>query len=188
MSGKLKKTIKTIRTIELLITSAFHLQGGGGVDGAISAAGGVNLQKDREALPEVSLGVRCPTGRAVIVGPNSYGDLKTSFVIHAVGPNYLVYGSEDGLAQGDELLSSAYKSSLDLGENAKLEGIAFSLLSAGIFRGAKTVEQVLATGVQAICNFDGYKELKDVYMCAFNEKEAGALVAVAIKLGLQEIV
>ena len=158
------------------------------MDGAISAAGGVNLQKDREALPEVSLGVRCPTGRAVIVGPNSYGDLKTSFVIHAVGPNYLVYDSEDGLAQGDELLSSAYKSSLDLGENAKLEGIAFSLLSAGIFRGAKTVEQVLATGVQAICKFDGYKELKDVYMCAFNEKEAGALVAVAIKLGLQEIV
>lgn len=161
--------------------------GGGGVDGAISAAGGSNLQKDREALPEVSPGVRCPTGKAVITGPNSYGELRTSHVIHAVGPNYMFFDSEEGIADGDELLSSAYTSSLNCGKDAKLEAIAFSLLSAGVFRGPKSVEEVLTIGMQSISSFDGYEELKDVYMCAFNQKEADALVSVANKLGLREI-
>jgi O-acetyl-ADP-ribose deacetylase (regulator of RNase III) len=162
--------------------------GGGGVDGAISAAGGIYLQNDREALPEVSPGVRCPTGKAVITGPNSYGELRTSHVIHAVGPNYMFYHSEDGLAEGDELLSSAYTSSLECGKDSKLEAIAFSLLSAGVFRGSRSVDEVLTIGVQSICNFDGYEELKDVFMCAFNQKEADALIGVANKLGLEEIV
>jgi O-acetyl-ADP-ribose deacetylase (regulator of RNase III) len=161
--------------------------GGGGVDGAISAAGGINLYNDREALPEVSPGVRCPTGKAVITGPNSYGELRTSHVIHAVGPNYLVYNSDEGIAEGDALLSSAYTSSLDRGKDAKLEAIAFSLLSAGVFRGSKSVEEVLTIGMKSIIDFDGYPELKDVYMCAFNQKEADALIGVANKLGLEEI-
>lgn len=156
--------------------------GGGGVDGAISAAGGINLQNDREALPEVSPGVRCRTGKAVITGPNLYGELRTSHVIHAVGPNYMFYHSEDGLAEGDELLSSAYTSSLECGKDSKLEAIAFSLLSAGVFRGSPS------GGVQSICNFDGYEELKDVFVCAFNQKEDDALIGVANKLGLEEIV
>ena len=55
--------------------------GGGGVDGAISAAGGPNLMHDRLRLPFVAddgpscRGVRCPTGAAVITGPGEYGDL-----------------------------------------------------------------------------------------------------------------
>ncbi|KAL3779968.1 hypothetical protein ACHAWO_008886 [Cyclotella atomus] len=162
--------------------------GGGGVDGAISAAGGANLYNDREALPEVRPGVRCPTGKAVITGPNSYGDLRTSHVIHAVGPNYLFYDTDEGIAEGDALLSSAYTASLDCGKDAKLEAIAFSLLSAGVFRGSKSVDEVLTIGIQSIIDFDGYQELKDVYMCAFNQKEADALVGVANKLGLDEIV
>jgi O-acetyl-ADP-ribose deacetylase (regulator of RNase III) len=159
--------------------------GGGGVDGAISAAGGMNLQKDREALPEVYPGVRCPTGQAVITGPNSYGELNTGHIIHAVGPNYLCFDTEEEIAEGDELLSSAYTCSLQQGREAKLEAIAFSLLSAGVFRGSKTVDEVLTIGMEAICKFDGYEELKNVYMCAFNQNEADALVGVATNLGLE---
>ena len=70
--------------------------GGGGVDGAISEAGGEALYRDRLALPIITQleggrgggGVRCPTGRAVVTGPNQYGKLQTPYVIHAVGPNY----------------------------------------------------------------------------------------------------
>lgn len=67
--------------------------GGGGVDGAISTAGGDRLLNDRRALPSIrghGREVRCRTGDAVITGPNQYGRLLTPFVIHAVGPNYSV--------------------------------------------------------------------------------------------------
>ena len=82
--------------------------GGGGVDGAISDAGGTNLMMDRLALP-VAGGedIRCPTGRAVITGPNSYGKLHVPYVIHAVGPNYLQFTTNGDLSEGDKLLSSA---------------------------------------------------------------------------------
>jgi basic membrane lipoprotein Med (substrate-binding protein (PBP1-ABC) superfamily) len=39
--------------------------------------------------------------------------------------------------------------------------------------------------MEAICKFDGYEELKNVYMCAFNQNEADALVGVATNLGLE---
>lgn len=160
--------------------------GGGGVDGTISAAGGTNLQRDREALPEVSPGVRCPTGEAVLTGPNCYDKLRVSHVIHAVGPNYLVYQTEEGMIEGDKLLYSAYTRSLECARAAKLEAIAFSLLSAGVFRGPKSIIEVLTIGMQSICNFDGYEELKDVHMYAFNEREADALIGIAEEFGLTE--
>ena len=61
---------------------------------------------------------------------------------------------------------------------------AFFLL--GVFRGAKTLEQVLAIGMLAICSFEGYKELKNVFVCAFTDEEAYALVSVAKKIGLEQ--
>jgi hypothetical protein len=55
--------------------------GGGGVDGAISSAGGEDLYQARRALPELnSRGLRCKTGDAKItIG----GDLNARFCIHA---------------------------------------------------------------------------------------------------------
>src|SRR6056300_1029100 len=72
--------------------------GGGGVDGAISDAGGPNLLQDRINLPLLSEGVRCKTGSAVITGPNDYDELNVPYVIHAVGPNYMQYDTEDEMA------------------------------------------------------------------------------------------
>jgi O-acetyl-ADP-ribose deacetylase (regulator of RNase III) len=42
--------------------------GGGGVDGAIHSAAGPELYAACYAVPEVTRGVRCPTGSAVITG------------------------------------------------------------------------------------------------------------------------
>merc|ERR1719193_167112 len=61
--------------------------GGGGVDGAISSAGGRALYEARSKLPLVDGkgAVRCPTGEArLTIG----GNLKANYCIHAVGPNY----------------------------------------------------------------------------------------------------
>jgi len=153
--------------------------GGGGVDGAIGNAGGAALLVDRENLPEVKPGVRCPTGRAVMTGPGSYGSLEVPFVIHAVGPNYMDYVREDELSLGDQLLSSAYVSSMECGKSANLEAIAFCLLSAGVFRGSRSVKKLLEIGLEAIVGFKGYEGLKEVCVCGYTPKELKTLVALA---------
>jgi len=61
--------------------------GGGGVDGAINAAGGAVLKRAREMLPEVSPGVRIATGSAAVTTAGA-GSLKVGHVIHAVGPDF----------------------------------------------------------------------------------------------------
>jgi O-acetyl-ADP-ribose deacetylase (regulator of RNase III) len=99
--------------------------GGGGVDGAINNAGGKNLWKDREELPVVQIRtaddgtrrrrrssdsdsassaveIRCPTGSAVITGPNNYGSLKVPYVIHAVGPIYFQFPDNNNNNDDDD--------------------------------------------------------------------------------------
>ena len=133
-------------------------------------------QEDRKALPEVRPGVRCPTGSAVITGPNSYGKLNTPYVIHAVGPDFQKTGHE-----GDKLLTSAYMKSLECAKSAKLEAVAFnSLLSSGI-----SVKGVLKIGLAAILKFSSYAELKEVHMCALTKEEANDLIELAGEMGLE---
>jgi len=162
--------------------------GGGGVDGCISDAGGRTLRKHRLALPileesEESKGVRCPTGQAKITGPGRYGSLGVEYVIHAVGPEYAMrYGNE---AQNEEdevddgLLRSAYWESMMRAKEQRLEAVAFSLLSAGIFRGSRSLEAVLRIGMEAICDFGGYEELKEVHLFGFTDNEIVTLQQIA---------
>jgi O-acetyl-ADP-ribose deacetylase (regulator of RNase III) len=155
--------------------------GGGGVDGAITAAGGENLHKDRLALKVGANRVRCPTGQARLTGPNDYDELSVNHVIHAVGPAYFAY---DTPQEGDALLASAYRSSLDCAHQAKLEGVAFSLLSAGIYRGSQSREHVLRIGMESICDWVAMKKeeeltLNDIVMCGFNAAEVDTLVVIA---------
>jgi len=95
------------------------LAGGGGVDGAIHRAGGPSIMSELKAKYK-----GCPTGSAVITGG---GNLKAKYVIHAVGPRY----SES--AKDAELLSSAYRKSLELCTQNKISSIAFPSISTGIY-------------------------------------------------------
>ena len=80
-----------------------RLAGGGGVDGAIHRAGGPAIM---EACREIG---GCPTGTAVIT---TAGRLNARYVIHTVGPVY-----RDGTQGEPELLSGAYRSSLQLADS-----------------------------------------------------------------------
>ncbi len=95
------------------------LRGGGGVDGAIHRAGGGAIMKECRAIGH------CPTGRAVIT---TAGNLKARRVIHTVGPVYRGGGKGEA-----ELLKSAYRASLALALENKLESVAFPAISAGIY-------------------------------------------------------
>ena len=148
--------------------------GGGGVDGAISSAGGPSLFSARKALPIVaSPRVRIPVGEArCTIG----GDLNATWCIHAVGPDYRT--EETTLRECDVLLKSAYLSSIKIAKEKKLNTIGFSLLSAGIFRGERTVEEVLRIGVETICEFGGYKELNEVHLVGYTFKEMNVLMSL----------
>jgi O-acetyl-ADP-ribose deacetylase (regulator of RNase III) len=95
------------------------LAGGGGVDGAIHRAGGPLIMAELKSKYK-----GCPTGSAVITGG---GNLKAKFVIHAVGPRY------SGSSKDPELLSSAYRKSLELCTQNKIASIAFPSISTGVY-------------------------------------------------------
>jgi O-acetyl-ADP-ribose deacetylase (regulator of RNase III) len=176
--------------------------GGGGVDGAISTAGGEKLFSDRKALPLIqdedeeddygnrteteTVGlIRCHTGDAKMTGPNSYGSIGCKYVIHAVGPAYFSYPT---IEEPDTLLRSAYQQSLERAREVKLEAVAFSLLSAGVFRGSRSRRNVLGIGVESICGFDyrEYPELEEVHMFAFSPIELNMLLQVVDEMGLTQ--
>jgi O-acetyl-ADP-ribose deacetylase (regulator of RNase III) len=152
---------------------------GGGVDGAISDAGGHTLAADRERLPQVAPGCRCPTGQAKLTGPGRYGRLHVPYVIHAVGPAYFAYETHE---EADKLLQSAYCETLELCRASPIQHVAFSLLSAGVFRGDRDLKSVLRLGVSGIRDWvDGLKDvggLQSVTLCAFSPREIDVLLSV----------
>eukprot|EP00928_Gymnodinium_smaydae_P049625 TRINITY_DN33325_c0_g1_i1.p1 TRINITY_DN33325_c0_g1~~TRINITY_DN33325_c0_g1_i1.p1 ORF type:complete len:447 (+),score=136.78 TRINITY_DN33325_c0_g1_i1:66-1343(+) len=145
--------------------------GGGGVDGAITQAGGRALAAAREALPELESGVRCRTGDAKLtVG----GDLKASYCIHAVGPNYMFGNS---LEESDAQLRGAYTAAMSCAREQQLATVAFSLISAGIFRGSRSLTEVLSIGVEAI-QASAYEGLQEVHLVGFQDREIAELTDI----------
>jgi O-acetyl-ADP-ribose deacetylase (regulator of RNase III) len=111
-----------------------RLAGGGGVDGAIHRAGGpAILEETRRRYP-----TGCPTGSAVI---SSGGLLRAKYVIHAVGPVW------SGGGRGEaELLSSAYRTSLDLAAEHACSSVALPALSTGAYRYPLDAAAAVAVG------------------------------------------
>lgn len=161
----------------------------GGVDKAIQEMGGARLKRDRFRLSiffqedpnngEI-LTVRCPLGKARIVGPKQYGALRVPYVIHAVGPDYRYCDTEADVVRADQHLRTAYKNALICAQGTPINQIAFSLLSAGVFRGSKSLSEILEISVGAIYNWSSSNAsksvgLKDIVLVAFNPQESLAV-------------
>lgn len=95
------------------------LKGGGGVDGAIHAAGGPDILKECKEIGH------CPPGEAVMT---TGGHLPCQKIIHTVGPIWK--GGNSGEA---EILSSCYRKSLQLANQTGLHHVSFSAISTGIY-------------------------------------------------------
>jgi O-acetyl-ADP-ribose deacetylase len=136
------------------------LLGGGGVDGAIHRAAGPGLLAACRALPEVSPGVRCPTGEARLTpGFN----LPARHVIHTVGPVW--HGGYDG---EPELLAHCYRSCIALALEHGLRSIGFPAISCGVY--GYPPEQAARVAVAALCDVLGAHPALDVQLCCFGDR------------------
>jgi O-acetyl-ADP-ribose deacetylase (regulator of RNase III) len=99
------------------------LAGGGGVDGAIHAAGGASIMQELKGI-RARMG-RCPAGNAVATGA---GLLPAQFVFHAVGPVY-----RGGTAGEPLQLESCYRTCLDLAAERNLQSVSFPSISTGVY-------------------------------------------------------
>ena len=130
------------------------LLGGGGVDGAIHRAAGPQL------LQATSKIGGCPTGEARITAGYN---LPARWIIHTVGPVW-----QDGNHNEDELLSNAYRNSLQLAISNNIKTIAFPSISTGVYgfpkqRAAKV----------AIAQFRAHENFfHKITACCFSDNDA----------------
>lgn len=124
------------------------LLGGGGVDGAIHKAAGGGLLKECKKLNG------CKTGDAKIT--KGY-NLPASHVIHTVGP----------IGENPEMLSSCYKTSLDLLKKNNLRSIAFPCISTGIY--GYPNQQAAEVAMETVIDWleVNYKAVDKVIFCLF---------------------
>lgn len=141
---------------DAIVNAANELMlGGGGVDGAIHRAAGPELLKACRNVPRIQPGVRCPAGSARIT---EAFNLPVSRIIHTVGP---IYNKEEDPAS---VLSSAYKSSLEVAKENHIKYVAFPAISCGVY--GYPVEEAAEVALLTLQNHAG--DLEEVHFVLFN--------------------
>jgi O-acetyl-ADP-ribose deacetylase (regulator of RNase III) len=116
----------TDQHVDAIVNAAnTELLGGGGVDGAIHAAGGRAVYDACLELRRTTWRNGLPCGEAVAT---TAGDLPAHWVIHTVGPRY---GRHAGMESA--LLASCHRASLDVAREVGARTVAFPAISCGAF-------------------------------------------------------
>ncbi|KAF5869589.1 putative appr-1-p processing enzyme family protein [Botrytis fragariae] len=110
--------------VDVIVNAAnVRLKKGSGIDGAIHAAAGAELQTEMNELFPHPGQVGAAYGTT-----HSWNIRSCRYIIHAIGPNWNIANQRDG-----KLLLTAFRKSLDLAMENKLRSIAFPGISMGIF-------------------------------------------------------
>ncbi|MCD6051830.1 MAG: Appr-1-p processing domain protein [Verrucomicrobia bacterium] len=143
------------------------LEGGGGLEGRIFAAGGQDLIEECHGLGGVE------RGEAKITPGHK---LLCRFVIHTAGPVW-----KGGDQNEPQMLASCYQNSLKLAKGYGLKSVAFPAISTGNF--GYPLDQATRVAVQEIARFlMENKGLEVVYLVGFGDDAVDAF-----KKALQEI-
>jgi O-acetyl-ADP-ribose deacetylase (regulator of RNase III) len=143
--------------------------GGGGVDGAITKAGGIALANARRNMSKIWGNVRVRTGdaRATIAG-----DLPCNYVIHAVGPN--LSNPEYTI----DHLSAAYISSLCEAYRIGVTDVAFPIISGGVFSGSVNQSTIINRAIVACMGYAGVFGVKKIVFYGFQDVEVANLIRI----------
>jgi O-acetyl-ADP-ribose deacetylase (regulator of RNase III) len=116
----------TAQQVDVVVNAANStLLGGGGVDGAIHSAAGLELEEAVDLLRRDALPDGLPVGDAVAT---TAGRMPARWVVHTVGPRYRQpHGPEE------MLLASCHRRSLEVAHELGARSVAFPAISCGIF-------------------------------------------------------
>ena len=135
------------------------LLGGGGVDGAIHMAAGIELLEECRKLNG------CPTGEAKIT--KGYR-LPAKHVIHTPGPRW-----RDGKHGEPELLQNCYRNCLRLAAENDCETVDFPSISTGVYH--FPLEQAAEIAVKTIAEtLEQYPSIRRVRMVCFDARTKDA--------------
>jgi O-acetyl-ADP-ribose deacetylase (regulator of RNase III) len=152
----------TAQEVDAVVNAAnSSLLGGGGVDGAIHAAGGPEILAECRALRSSRYARGLPTGQSVATAA---GRMPARWVIHTVGPVYSAH--EDRSAQ----LRSCYTTALAVADELGARSVAFPLISSGVYRWPLT--GAVGQAITAIRSAD--TSVDDVRLVLFGEEAYAA--------------
>jgi len=172
-TARLEICVADITTLALdaIVNAANRsLLGGGGVDGSIHRAAGPELLAECRTLGG------CATGAAKIT--RGYR-LPAKHVIHAVGPVW-----NGGAAGEDELLSSCYRTALDLAAPHSVASIAYPAISTGLYRFPPDSAARIAVGTVVAQLTASPRGMARVIFCCFSQSSADQHMTAFAELGL----
>jgi len=149
--------------VDVIVNAANpSLLGGGGVDGAIHRAAGPSLLEACKVIRQHQ--GECAPGHAVIT---EAGDIDVKAIIHTVGPVW--QGGEKNEA---ELLTQAYRNSLDLAAANGYRSIAFPAISTGVYGFPK--QQAAEIAWDIVFQYIGQRPLPEtvLFVCFDDENTA----------------